>query len=274
VDVPTAVTTALRSLAGLRALQPQFKEAFRHYDVHQLDKLETYAQALVHAHTRYMIAALPAELLPELIEQATRLRDMLLSDVTALVNRGMLDSSQLRNIKSSTGYRPLAVDLAALAELMTDNWKKVKTKTAVEEADLETARDLSMRIFNAVSQREQAPTLASEATLQRQRAYTLFFQAYDHARKLVMFVRWAEDDAEKFVPSLHAGRSASKRRTDAEPPAEPPVVASPGLPAGIPPLPSGAPGLPVGIPTPVHVSVPTSPAIPVGLPGSDPFVRA
>ena len=37
----------------------------------------------------------------------------------------------------------------------------------------------------------------------RQRAFTLLVRSYDEIRRAVVFVRWAEADADAFAPSLY-----------------------------------------------------------------------
>jgi hypothetical protein len=275
LDVPTLVITANHAVSQLRALKPAFKAALKDYEVTEIDKLGAYAQALDHAHTLYLAVALSRELMPELVQQATHLRDTLYSDVTALVTRGLLDESSLRNVRTANGYRPLATDLTVLAQVLTDHWKSVKSKTAVNEQDLDTARALAARVKHVLAQIDEDPSLLAERTLNRQRAYTLFFHAYDRARRAILYVRWEQDDADDFVPSLFAGRGAGRRKADADPPVTTtPVSPAPTTPAGIPPV--GASGFPTGV-TPIGPAANGASAaapIPVGHPGSDPFVRA
>ena len=55
----------------------------------------------------------------------------------------------------------------------------------------------------------------------RARAYTLF---YDDARRAVIFLRWHEGDADSIAPSLHPGKSASKKKPADEPNVTPPAA--------------------------------------------------
>jgi len=266
VDIPTAVTTVLRSLAGLRALRTRLL-ALAEFDVEQFDKLERYTRAAFYANMLYTVAARPTESMPELTEEATGLRDLLYSDARALVQRGLLNGDELRVVKAATGYRPLANDLIALAAVLGANWERVSAKTAVLEEDLKRAQRLSDRILNAVSQREQAAssTLAT-ATLERNRAYTLFFRAYDNARRAVSYLRWREADMEKIAPSLFAGRSTGRRKLgDDVGPADEPGFVEAGetmSDASAPPIAPAAQG-----------ALPAPAPVPVGLPGADPFIR-
>src|SRR6195952_3957407 len=92
VDVTMAVTTTLQALGMIRSVRPLIKAALKEFDGKQFDKLETYAWALFHAHAKYVGANVPVEAMPELVLEATRVRDFLLSDAQALATRGILDS--------------------------------------------------------------------------------------------------------------------------------------------------------------------------------------
>ncbi|MDB4984915.1 MAG: hypothetical protein JWN04_93 [Myxococcaceae bacterium] len=270
VDVTMAVTTALHALGAIRGLRSELKAALKNFDAERFDKLETYAWALFHAHAKYVGATLPVEAMPELVAEATRMRDLLLSDAQALARRGILDGTLLRGVKVATGYRPLALDLEVLASMLEANWGKLKGKTAISQEELVAAHGLASRLLSAIGQVDRSPAAQVEAGQARQRAYSLFFRAYDEVRRAVTYLRWHEDDVEQIIPSLFAGRGAG-RRTDGQTPTvpsdtTPPVVSAPATPAAPSTGPQAAPSAP---PT----GVPIVP-VPVGLPGSAAFVRA
>jgi hypothetical protein len=269
VDIPTAVTTALGALPEIRAMRPKIEAELKSFDLVQFDKLETYIFALFNAHTLYVTANRPIEPLPELVEAATRIRDLLFSDAMALVNRGMLDGQQLRDVKTANGYRPLALDLTALAAVMRANWERIESKTAVQASELSQVESLAERLLHAIGLRDQAPAVVAESAATRQRAFTLFVRAYDDLRRAVTFLRWRDGDVDKIAPSLYASRGGSRRKS------EPDVAA----PVDAPPLGAPSVGDPVGaagrVPVvPSLVPGPAAASIGLGLPGSDPFVRA
>ena len=106
--------------------------------------------------------------------------------------------------------------------------------------------------------REQAATTVVEAAEMRQRAYTLFLAAYEHAQRAVRFLRWQEEDWDTVAPSIYAA-NRSARRKDAE--------EEPTPPAPVPPVTAGDDEAPKAH---HNGSQATSPA--VGFPGSDPFL--
>jgi hypothetical protein len=91
---------------------------------------------------------------------------------------------------------------------------------AVQVAELDTAETLADRLLTAVGNREQGPAVVAESAAIRQRAFTLFLQAYDDARRAVAYLRWRREDAATIAPSLYAGRGTGRRKAAPQP--EPP----------------------------------------------------
>jgi hypothetical protein len=59
----------------------------------------------------------------------------------------------------------------------------------------------------------QADVNCNLADNTRDRAFTLFVQAYGQARRAVQYLRWQYNDAEKYAPSLYRRRRARKAKT-------------------------------------------------------------
>jgi hypothetical protein len=254
VDVPTAITTVLGAMPEINALRPRIEKELPAFDLGRFDKMEDYTLAIGHAQAMYLAASAPSEQLPELAEQAMKTRDQLLSDATALSNRGFVDGKKLGELKGGNGYRNIAFDVFALVAMLREKWSVVQSKTALSAAELDSAEQLADRVITAVGQREQAPAVIGAAADNRVRAFTLFVTAYDQIRRAVSFLRWREGDADTIAPSLYAGRGSRKKSTDEQP----------STPA---PAPAPAPTTPVA-------PAPAVDGAPVGLPGSNPFVNS
>jgi hypothetical protein len=109
-------------------------------------------------------------------------------NATALAQRGFVDGQKLKELKGPKGYRNVAFDLFTLAALLRENWDKVLGKTAVQAMELDQAETLADRLLTAIGAREQAPAVAAETADNRQRAFSLFVESYDHARRALTFV--------------------------------------------------------------------------------------
>lgn len=255
IDVPSAVARTAGKLAGIMALRESAK-ALGNFDVTVFDQLETYALALAQAHTKYMGASAAPEGILELNERGMKLRNVLYADALALATRNLISGDRIGELKANIGYQNLAFDLMALAGILRDNWDKISSKTAITTDDLDQAELIGDQLIDAVGTREDSPANVAEITLQRQRNFTLFVNAYDEVRRAVSFLRWKEDDLERVAPSLYAGRGNSNIRKKSDDTAQP------------------APGAAADAPT-SHTPVAATPVIntPVaaGLPGSSPF---
>jgi hypothetical protein len=262
IDVTTAVTTATGALPEILALRDQASK-LAEFEIKNFDMLETFALATMHVQGEYVAASTPPEELLALNEQGIALREVLHSDATALAKRGLINGSKLSTFKVSPGYKILAEDLVGLSSLLRHNWDKISAKTAITMAELDQAEDLSDRLLSAVGAREQAPAVLADVSVQRQRVFTLFVDAYDQVRRAINYLRWEEGDLETIAPSLYAGRGNTRKKVDPQP-TTPPVTPSPSTPT--------LPGTPAPLPPPVATAPANASPIAAGLPGSSSFV--
>ncbi|HET9956327.1 MAG TPA: hypothetical protein VFQ61_17585 [Polyangiaceae bacterium] len=240
LDVPAAIVTVLGALPAIRNLRPSVVEQLPKHDIGLFDSLEDAALALNELHVQFLIATRPTDDLEQLLSEATQLRDLLLSDVTALTKRGLIEGNHLDELKGPIGYKNLAVDLNILYVALRSSWAKIQGKSAVTEAELDRAGKLQQRMMRVVGFRELGASAMATSNDLRQRAFTYFMRAYDDARRVVTYLRWEEDDADTIAPSLYSGRGTGRRK-NAE------AAGSPGNPASgattaSPTQPSGAAG--------------------------------
>jgi hypothetical protein len=251
LDVQVAITAVLGAMPKANTLRSDIVASLPTENLEQFDKAETYARALAYAQTVYLAASTPNEVLPELAERAMRSRELLLSDAKALAHRGLVDAKPLAELKGGTGYLNIASDLGVLVRMLRERWTTISAKCAIQSSEVDDAEQIFEQITMAYAERSQQPAHVAAATEDRQRAFTLLLKAYDQVRRAVTFARWETNDAEKFAPSLWAGRGS--RSSSSDPPAKTEV-----------PAPSPLPVTPV-------VTAPPVPAAPVGHPGSSPF---
>jgi hypothetical protein len=231
IDLPSAIATAVGALPRIMGFRAQ-AAALPGFDASAFDQLETYTFATGVAHSLYMSAsAQPAQLIA-LNEQAMTLRTTLYADAVALSTRGLISGDRIAEFKANIGYKNLAFDLLALSGLLRQSWSSIAGKTAITTADLDQADLLCDQLMDAVGTREQAPVVATEASMQRQRHFTLFVKAYDQVRRAISYLRWDEDDLEQIAPSLYiAGRASGRKKTDSPDPTPAPGPTPPTSPA-------------------------------------------
>jgi hypothetical protein len=227
LDILGTVTKTLGILPRIMALRAEIEEELKRFNLQRFDNLRNYTLALNHSHTRWRMAAAPKTEVTELAEQAEAKRDHLLADAQSLAGHGLVTQEPLTKCKTKPGYRPMASDILLLVNLIKGNWAKVENKTPVTRESLNEAATLAFELMAAVGEKDVSPPPVGEATRTRQQAYTLFREAYDDARRAVLFVR-GEEEGDEIAPSLFAGRggrpaSATGQAVDATSTAQPPV---------------------------------------------------
>jgi hypothetical protein len=224
-DIPTVVTTTLGALPEIKALRPEIVEQLPRFDITSFNKLEDYAFTLNYTHGQYITATQPSDDLEVLVAEATTLRETLLTDASALARRGLVDGNRLQELKGVNGFKNLATDLGALANILRESWPSIQTRTNIQLSELEQAGKMAHRILRIVGLREQGPVMVAAATDMRTRAFTLLARTYDDARRAVIYLRANEGDADKIAPSLYGGRK--RKGAEAASPVEPAPAPTP-----------------------------------------------
>lgn len=242
LDIPGAIITARGCIAELQALRPRIVAELPSFDVERFDKVETYAFALTLANGDYLSSSAPPMPIAQLTEELKGIRDMLVSDVTAAARRGLVDAAPLNELKGTNGSKNITTDIVTLASLINRNWAKLQGHSALKVEEIERAEQLAETLMGALGTKEQQAARATEAADLRQRVYTLFVKAYDHARRAVIYLRWDEGDADDIAPSLWAGRKQKANNGEEAPAPAPGTQPAPATDITAPiPAPAPAP---------------------------------
>jgi hypothetical protein len=122
-------------------------------------------------------------------------------------------------VRAGQGNLDTANDLVALAALFTAGWKQVENRSTVRSEDVERAAQLGPQILVALGERNQ-PVAADPGKIspaeRRQRAFTLFANAYDQCRRAATFLRWNEGDVDDLAPSIYSGRTQRRTKPQAD----------------------------------------------------------
>ena len=212
VDPLDATARARAALPAIMELRPSIEKRLVDFDLHYLDELETYALALIQAHGLYLCAKAPPEDFAKCVTEAAELRERLLLDVSALIQRNHLQYGLKRAHRGPLSYREIAGDVLALSSLLRANWSEIASKCGLSLEELDRAEILGDRLNRLLGARQRAPVVLAEATRQRQRAFTLFARAYSQVRKAVVYLRWESDDADEIAPPLCRGRKATRKK--------------------------------------------------------------
>jgi hypothetical protein len=205
-------------LPSLEPLRSQFA-TLPGFELARFDKLRDYALALGHTHFMHRIAAGHSDAPRKLASELAKMRDVFRADATALASRRLLERARLTKLRRSTGFQDLAFEVLALVLLLREHWERIEKRTAIQLEELDYASELAEKLIVAVGRRAHAPAAIDAAAELRQRAFTLLAATYEEVRRAVAYLRWHEEDADFFAPSLFAQRR--KRRRKPKPSSEP-----------------------------------------------------
>jgi hypothetical protein len=195
-----------------------------------LDRLVDIADALVEADGKYGAVESPPDL-TSLIDEAKKLRDLLVLEVRTQVARGLLDARSLKLTNRKHGTKNITTTIFHLATLLERHAEAIGDKAGFSKLELLRAFDFAENVILEVARRNFGPAKDKKkaATRIRQQAYALCIGAYDDLRRAVVYSRWKQRDFDYFAPSLHADKKSRSRKAakstdpsvDPEPPEKP-----------------------------------------------------
>jgi hypothetical protein len=160
LDPLAAASTVRGALPQIMQYRVQL-QTLPDFDIKWLDNLELYSLASTQTQTVFQGTSQPTGQFSQRVDEATALREQLLSDATALAKRGLISDTKLDLLKGSHGFRNVASDVLTLANMIRGNWKNVAGKTGVTEAELDRAEILGDQLIKDIGDREQAPASGS-----------------------------------------------------------------------------------------------------------------
>lgn len=213
VDVDAAALLVLGTVPALRAHRAALVALVGEAMVAPLDRLEEYARATLQAQAALRSAETPVDV-EVLAREALEVRGVLVRTVQALVARKLVPASALSGLRGGRGYLQRSFDVAQLSALLAGSWETVGPRVGLTLDELRHAEGVATALAMAAGLRRRA--VRGEAAELRQRAFTRLARTYDHARRLIAFLRWNEGDADRIAPSF-LGRAKGRRRLGARP---------------------------------------------------------
>ncbi len=214
-DVGQAASIALGARENLEKLRPEFKRLNDEgAAIRALDSLEDYAMASFFAQLQLMPDGTTDDVARLLVE-GRPVRENLLKVAEALASFGIFAEKTVARIREGQGNLDTAKDLVALGALFNRNWELVQNKVPFELDLVERAATIGPQLLRAIGAKKVGEVRKDPSydwkSLER-RAFRLLVNAYEELRRATSYVRWYDDDAKDFTPSLHA--RTSKRNQD------------------------------------------------------------
>lgn len=222
VDVQDAAILAI-GVARFVA-QPEVRARFallspELFDITHLDDLPTLALAAYHGYVELQVVRAggsQAKLSPDVETEATVKRKRMFELVEHVFREERRLAREIASIRSGTGHKDMALDLARLARIYEDNPEEVARDTVNYRAtDAADARRLSQTILSELSRNVGADEQQQLATVTG--IWTLLVRCYDEVMAAGHFIYRHENPESKFR-SLYT-RSSRRAR-----PAPAPVV--------------------------------------------------
>lgn len=220
VDIPRAVSDALGAAERIDALRASI-DMLVGFDRFVVVNLRAIALAALYAHLVVLRRDDGGEDIHGLGREGGQLRDALRVAAEALAHRGFLSSERLAGIRRGRGRVQVASELIALRGIFREAWPRIAIKTSISFDEVERAGALGVRLHAAAGSRSLGPQPRGEpddARMLRSRAFTLLMRAYGECRRVVLYLRWHEGDADAYVPSLYRKRGRRRARSLRPPP--------------------------------------------------------
>jgi hypothetical protein len=148
----------------------------------------------------------PDDLVSEKLHGAKgEVRELWLTELTVLRARGVV-AGEPTGLMGPNGYVNVAFDVTACAQFLRANWAAIEGKTLITLAEIEEAEKIADYVAAMAKLRLEAGDAKQRAQVLRNKAFTLFLESYEVARRAAMAIRWDEGDAESFAPSIYSGR--------------------------------------------------------------------
>jgi hypothetical protein len=239
VDVVSATSIILGVVSRVMTYRARM-EKLPEFDLRTVDGLGDRAKAAWYAAVTNMPAPEPKDF-QNLLDEATTLRQHLLTWADPLVHAKKFDQAAIDQIKEGSGYKDIASDVVALVALYRSKWSEVSAMCGVTDAELERGAVLGPAVFANVSRRENKtlPSL-SDGSLKVRRFWTLADRAYDQCQRAIAYFEWGVADLASIAPTLRRSsgtRTSSSSTTTAPTPPAPPNPAPPAPPAPAPAAP-------------------------------------
>lgn len=247
VDPFQAAASVLKAEPSVRAMRPRLLAVFTKFDVEAFDELPDYARALIHTATVFRSVAPDATGLAELHAEATKQCDNAAADLNAATQRGQINGSRLKELRSQLGYQNTAANLLLLAEIARANWSKLEGKTYLTLDELQQMEALAARLIDVSNRRDRVPTILDESGRDYQAAFSLFYKTFTKVRRAIAYVLEEEgrgDDIDDILPSFFNGRASGKKKQEDSVKVPAPVVVAPHVAATSPAALPGRVGMP------------------------------
>lgn len=224
LDFAAAASVAEASMELLAPFRAPLAEQFGPVANATLDATIRAARAVKQANIEVQRVQSGTDL-TELGKEVARHHLLLITDAQSLVNRGLIPEAELAPARDTHGYQATVLSVGVLVSTLQAYWPTIEGQTPLKKDDISRAMQAAERLSATLQNRDHG-VARSPALELRTRALSKLLRTYDEVRRMMTFLRWHQDDADTFVPSLWAA-TRGRRRTEispSEPTVDVPVI--------------------------------------------------
>jgi hypothetical protein len=258
-DPTLAGKTVLVRYPGLLRFRDEMND-YKCDSAQQCDRLEALALAMIHVDSKRLSVIKQKSAAEHALARGLVLRELMTDSIELAVKSGAI-GDPLDALTRTAGYTNVARDLKLQHTIFVDHQAALSGKTVITEELLSEALAISDTLFRF--DRANDPKKDEELKLLRERTFTRLYQAWESVRRTVQHIRYAKGDADVIAPNLFAQDTTAKHKKEVPPepePAAPPANDAPTTPSSGTSTPTATPGF-------------GSHDVPVGFPGSSPFIK-
>jgi hypothetical protein len=208
-----------------------------------VDQLPVYARATTQAAIEARVMA-PSGDLSARYEDLREHYALVITELDSLVNRKVLEPSQLVEAREIQGYDQLIKSTRSAVLVARQAWSNIVGKTQLTPAMLDAAAAAADRLYRAILDRDHGVSRSPALEL-RVRALSKLLTTYDEVRRILTYVRWHQRDYDTLAPSPYTviGRRRSSTDETDEPTPSDPMSDDDQAPASpLPPMPTNGGG--------------------------------
>jgi hypothetical protein len=183
------------------------------FDAALLDRVPVYGRAAIYAVKRERANGPEKSVThPKLVEEMESSYFRFYKTAEYLVAMGLMNKQILTAARTGTSVVDRSTDLGTLALEFDAHRARLGASSILTAEEIARAAKLSREVVDSLVQRSNAENAPSEFRNDRQRAATVFFDAWEEIRRAIHWLRWYEGDAHTLAPSLFT--TADRRARD------------------------------------------------------------
>ncbi len=211
LDVNAAATVMLTIAGNIEPLLADVQAQLPQIDLELIRDLGVRAEALLFTQSLHTYTFASATGLEETAKRLLEERRVLSTEISLAEMRGALPEGAVA-LSGTTAYQDVAQDVRGMCTVLLANWDAVGPAIGGRRERVTEVMALADQFVKDIAMAEQIKDRLAGPTALRAAAFQLALESYREVDRVVGFLRFHHDDADKFVPSIYVGGGRPKRK--------------------------------------------------------------